>query len=49
MKSLKENDQKQRQIMECTNDMDILSGYHIKCEDGYIWITERVLNMVFIK
>lgn len=36
------------EILEHT-DMDILSGYHIKCEDGYIWITERVLNMVFIK
>ena len=36
------------EILEHT-DMDILSGYHIRCEDGYIWITEQVLNMVFIK
>jgi len=30
-------------------DQDVLAGYGIQIESDEIWITEKVLNMVFVK
>lgn len=30
-------------------DKDILSGYNIEIKENEIWITEKVLNMIFVK